>query len=81
MNGFAKQILAVQPSARVVVLGDLDDFEFSGTMSALTSGSVLPPLVNSLPAGERYTYVYQGNSQALDRILTSQPGKGSRSRH
>ncbi|AJF68428.1 endonuclease/exonuclease/phosphatase family protein [Streptomyces vietnamensis] len=71
VNGFVKQILAVQPSARVVVLGDLNDFEFSNTVTTLTSGGVLTPLVNSLPAGERYTYVYQGNSQAIDHILTS----------
>ncbi|MCJ0872138.1 endonuclease/exonuclease/phosphatase family protein [Streptomyces sp. AP-93] len=71
VNTFVKQLLAVQSSARVVVLGDLNDFEFSGTMSALASGGVLTPLAGSLPAGERYTYVYQGNSQALDHILTS----------
>ncbi|WP_426404644.1 endonuclease/exonuclease/phosphatase family protein [Streptomyces sp. R-07] len=71
VNGFVKQLLAVQPSARVVVLGDLNDFEFSGTVTTLTSGGVLTPLVNSLPAGERYTYVYEGNSQAIDHILTS----------
>jgi predicted extracellular nuclease len=28
-------------------------------------------LVNKLPANERYTYVFQGNSQVLDHILTS----------
>ncbi|MFG1665084.1 endonuclease/exonuclease/phosphatase family protein [Streptomyces sp. Y7] len=71
VNTFVKQLLNVQPSARVVVLGDLNDFEFSNTLSTLTSGSVLTPLVNTLPAPERYTYVYQGNSQVLDHILTS----------
>ncbi|MEU6093271.1 endonuclease/exonuclease/phosphatase family protein [Streptomyces sp. NPDC047079] len=71
VNTFAKQLLAVQPSARVVVLGDLNDFEFSGTLSTLTSGTGLTDLPTTLPAGERYTYVYQGNSQVLDHILTS----------
>ncbi|MEU1226535.1 endonuclease/exonuclease/phosphatase family protein [Streptomyces sp. NPDC005828] len=71
VNGFVKQLLAVQPSARVVVLGDLNDFEFSNTVTTLTSGGVLTPLVGTLPAAERYTYVYQGNSQAIDHILTS----------
>ena len=28
-------------------------------------------LVTSLPADERYTYVYEGNSQVLDHILVS----------
>ncbi|MFF0749428.1 endonuclease/exonuclease/phosphatase family protein [Streptomyces sp. NPDC004267] len=71
VNAFVKQVLAVQPSARVVVVGDLNDFEFSNTVTKLTAGGVLTPLINSLPAAERYTYVYQGNSQALDHILTS----------
>lgn len=71
VNGFVKQVLAVQPSARVVVLGDLNDFEFSGTLGALTAGNVLTPLVSTLSAAERYTYVYDGNSQAIDHILTS----------
>ncbi|MFI1733758.1 endonuclease/exonuclease/phosphatase family protein [Streptomyces acidicola] len=71
VNTFVKQLLAVQPSARVVVLGDLNDFEFSGTLSTLTAGIGLTDLPATLPAGERYTYVYQGNSQVLDHILTS----------
>ncbi|MFE7217041.1 endonuclease/exonuclease/phosphatase family protein [Streptomyces sp. NPDC057611] len=71
VNTFVKQLLAVQSSARVVVLGDLNDFEFSGALSTLTSGTGLTDLPATLPAGERYTYVYQGNSQVLDHILTS----------
>ncbi|MFF4569365.1 endonuclease/exonuclease/phosphatase family protein [Streptomyces sp. NPDC001410] len=71
VNGFVKQLLAVQPSARVVVLGDLNDYEFSGTLSTLTSGTGLTDLPVTLPVAERYTYVYQGNSQVLDHILTS----------
>ncbi|RMB83925.1 endonuclease/exonuclease/phosphatase family protein [Streptomyces shenzhenensis] len=71
VNAFVKQLLAVQPSARVVVLGDLNDYEFSGTLSTLTAGTGLTDLPGTLPAGERYTYVYQGNSQVLDHILTS----------
>lgn len=32
---------------------------------------MLYPAIKSLPRSERYTYVYQGNSQVLDQILTS----------
>jgi predicted extracellular nuclease len=28
-------------------------------------------LITTLPAGERYSYVYEGNSQVLDHIVTS----------
>ncbi|MFG3493469.1 endonuclease/exonuclease/phosphatase family protein [Streptomyces sp. NPDC047928] len=71
VNAFVKDILAVQKKADVVVLGDINDFEFSATTQALTDGGALYPAVLSLPRSERYSYVYQGNSQVLDQILTS----------
>ncbi|WP_406860196.1 endonuclease/exonuclease/phosphatase family protein [Streptomyces sp. HUAS MG47] len=73
VNAFVKDVLAVQKQADVVVLGDINDFEFSATTEALTDGGVLYPAVKSLPRDERYSYVFQGNSQVLDQILTS-PG-------
>ncbi|MET7753079.1 endonuclease/exonuclease/phosphatase family protein [Streptomyces sp. NPDC005389] len=73
VNGFVKQLLAVEKQADVLVVGDINDFEFSGTTEALTDGGALYPAVKSLPRSERYSYVYQGNSQVLDQILTS-PG-------
>ncbi|MFP3990501.1 endonuclease/exonuclease/phosphatase family protein [Streptomyces sp. E11-3] len=71
VNGLVKDILKVQKKADVIVLGDINDFEFSATTEALTDGGVLYPAVKSLPREERYSYVYQGNSQVLDQILTS----------
>ncbi|MER6499589.1 endonuclease/exonuclease/phosphatase family protein [Streptomyces sp. NPDC001455] len=73
VNTFVKSLLAADDSARVITLGDLNDFSFSPTMDALTDGKVLRPLIDTLPADERYSYVYDGNSQTLDHILTS-PG-------
>ncbi|MET9950807.1 endonuclease/exonuclease/phosphatase family protein [Streptomyces sp. NPDC006339] len=73
VNAFVKDVLALDKQADVVVLGDINDFEFSGTTQALTEGGALFPAITSLPRGERYSYVYQGNSQVLDQILTS-PG-------
>ncbi|MGW2559671.1 endonuclease/exonuclease/phosphatase family protein [Streptomyces sp. NPDC001514] len=71
VNAFVKDVLKAQRNADVVVLGDINDFEFSATTQALTDGGVLYPAIKSLPRGERYSYVYQGNSQVLDQILTS----------
>ncbi|MER5932269.1 endonuclease/exonuclease/phosphatase family protein [Streptomyces sp. NPDC002054] len=76
VNGFVKEILAAQKNANVVVLGDINDFEFSETTKALTDGGALYAAVNSLPKSERYSYVFQGNSQVLDQILTSPAIKG-----
>ncbi|MFB8167938.1 lamin tail domain-containing protein [Kitasatospora purpeofusca] len=68
---FTDQILAVDPNAAVIVLGDLNDFEFSQTADLLTAGGSLVDLPRTLPLAERYTYVYEGNSQVLDHILIS----------
>ncbi|MFJ5706650.1 endonuclease/exonuclease/phosphatase family protein [Streptomyces sp. NPDC093105] len=73
VNAFVKEIIAVDKQADVLVVGDINDFEFSGTTEALTDGGALHAAVTSLPRPERYSYVYQGNSQVLDQILTS-PG-------
>ncbi|MDQ8701718.1 endonuclease/exonuclease/phosphatase family protein [Streptomyces sp. LHD-70] len=75
VNAFVKKVLKAQKSADVVVLGDINDFEFSATTETLTDGGALKAAVKSLPRAERYSYVYQGNSQVLDQILTS-PGVG-----
>ncbi|MEV6397501.1 endonuclease/exonuclease/phosphatase family protein [Streptomyces sp. NPDC051907] len=71
VNAFVKDILKVQRGADVVVLGDINDFEFSATSKALSDGGALYPAIKSLPRSERYSYVFQGNSQVLDQILTS----------
>ncbi|CAL9390389.1 hypothetical protein SUDANB58_01241 [Streptomyces sp. enrichment culture] len=71
VNTFVKEILAVQKNADVVVLGDINDFEFSTTTRILEGDGELWSAVKSLPRSERYSYVYQGNSQALDQILVS----------
>ncbi|MGW0708105.1 lamin tail domain-containing protein [Streptomyces sp. NPDC002643] len=71
VNTFVKSLLAADKDAKAVVLGDLNDFEFSQTTTALTDGEVLTPLISTLPAAERYTYVFDGNSQTLDHILTT----------
>ncbi|MFF7453082.1 endonuclease/exonuclease/phosphatase family protein [Kitasatospora sp. NPDC008115] len=68
---FTDQILAVDPNASVIVLGDINDFEFSRTTDLLTAGGSLVDLPRTLPLAERYTYVYEGNSQVLDHILIS----------
>ncbi|MEU8462899.1 endonuclease/exonuclease/phosphatase family protein [Streptomyces sp. NPDC029003] len=71
VNGFVKQLLAADKKAAVLAVGDINDFEFSGTAQALEDGGALYSAIKSLPKAERYSYVYQGNAQVLDQILTS----------
>lgn len=66
----------------VIVTGDFNDFPFSRTLQILTerrantglpSPFVGPPvnLMAQRPANDRYSYVFDGNSQAIDHILVA----------
>jgi hypothetical protein len=67
---FVRELLQADPTANVIVLGDLNDFEFSAPLAVLEEAG-LHALIEELPEPERYTYVFQGNSQALDHIFAS----------
>ncbi|MFI1001087.1 endonuclease/exonuclease/phosphatase family protein [Streptomyces galbus] len=71
VNAFVKDVLDTQKNADVIALGDINDFEFSGTAQILEGDGELWSAIKSLPRSERYTYDYQGNQQVLDQILVS----------
>ena len=71
VKAFVDEILGIDPDANVVVLGDLNDFEFSAPLTTLEGGGDLSTLIESLPQGERYSYVFDGNAQTLDHIVVS----------
>ncbi|WP_179829849.1 endonuclease/exonuclease/phosphatase family protein [Nocardiopsis aegyptia] len=68
---FAEDLLAVDPEANLIVMGDLNDFPFSPTLDILTADGLLANPMDALPEEERYNYVFDGNSQALDHILVN----------
>jgi uncharacterized protein len=70
VNRFARDIQRLDPLGNYVVLGDINDFEFSETVQILQGFQMLD-LYYLLPPNERYSYVFEGNSQALDHILVS----------
>jgi predicted extracellular nuclease len=71
VNEFVRELLAADKQARVIVLGDINDFDFSETVDILESGGALTTLFDLLPQNERYSYDFEGNSQVLDQILVS----------
>ena len=73
-HDFINAIVSADPNADVIVMGDLNDFQFSDTVSILKgTPGILEDLIDTLPASERYSYVFEGNSQTLDHILFSTP--------
>jgi hypothetical protein len=78
-HNFINQILAIDKKADVVVVGDLNDYQFSPALSVLKTGtadgsgkSTLTDLITTLPANQQYTYDFDGVSEVLDHILVSQ---------
>lgn len=71
VHTFVAALLQDEPETNVIVLGDFNDFPFSPTIEETLCGDLLLNLHQKLPPEERYTYIYQGNSQALDHILVS----------
>jgi predicted extracellular nuclease len=70
VHNFVDSILTLDANASVVVLGDLNDYEFSNPIVTL-KGSTLHTLIETLPPSERYSYNFDSNSQTLDHIVVS----------
>ena len=78
VHDFVQQILAIDKKADIVVLGDLNDYQFSPSLTQLRTGtgdgtgtSILTDLISTLPLDQQYTYDYDGISQVLDHILVT----------
>lgn len=70
VSNFVASVKAQNPKANIVSLGDFNDFEFSQSLK-IHKGQHLTNMIEKVDESNRYTYVYQGNSQVLDHILVS----------
>lgn len=68
-------LLKADSLAKIVVLGDFNEFQFEEPLSILEGTSnrsqVLFNLDAKLPETEKYSYIFKGNSQKIDHILVS----------
>lgn len=62
------QIRATEPDASIAVIGDLNSYYHSLPLDTLREAGMMDVL-DRLPEDQRYTYIYQGESQALDHIM------------
>ena len=67
---FVEEIKAKNPDANIVSVGDYNDYQFSDAMK-LFEGELMTNMINHVEKSDRYTYLFQGNSQVLDHILVS----------
>ena len=71
VNSFVKDILEKDPTARIIVAGDLNDFPWSETVRTLKGGE-LTNLWDDLEKDVWFSYIYEGNAEVLDQILVSE---------
>ena len=72
VRDFINNELATDPSLKIGVFGDFNGFYFEGAVGALEAGGVMTDLHRLLPSEERYSYVFDGNSQAIDQAVVTQ---------
>lgn len=79
VRDYVAGLLDNDADAKVVVLGDLNEFQFNTPLLTLKGEAfaLLTDLIETLPLLERYSYLFEGNAQALDHILVS-PGLAGR---
>lgn len=70
IHDFAADLLACDPRAAIVLLGDLNDVPGSKTLKLL-KGEQFHNLLDDLPHGQCYTRWHGSQPQALDHILIS----------
>ena len=75
VRDFVARGLAARRDAHMVVAGDFNEFAFVSPLRILEER--LHNLTLDLPAGERYSYIFEGNAQSLDHILVSPSLKAS----
>ncbi len=83
MRDFVNQLFEADPNASIMVSGDLNDFQFGEPgegsdhpLAILEGEGSEVPLINLVELekeAERFTFVFDGNSQVLDHMLLS-PG-------
>lgn len=67
---FVSEIKTDNPEANIVSLGDFNDFQFAESL-LIHEGDLMTNMINHVDEADRYSYVFQGNSQVLDHIIVS----------
>ncbi len=74
LNGLAAELLAVDPAARIIALGDFNDTDRSPVLALLADsaqGGVFANALAFVPQAARYSYNFGGVSELIDEILVS----------
>jgi predicted extracellular nuclease len=76
LNKYVDSLLDADKDARVIVLGDFNTFEFTNDLTEILPGTtdgkaIMKSLLNEVEDDNRYTYIFDGNSQVLDHMFAT----------
>jgi VCBS repeat-containing protein len=68
---YVNNALATDPSLKLGVMGDFNGFYFEGGVGAIEASGLLTDLHRLNAPEERYSYLFDGNLQAIDHMLVT----------
>lgn len=72
LNELVNEILATDAAAKIIVMGDFNDYNQSPPILSLTTGAgQLVDALQRVPEAERYSFVFSGASQLIDGMFVS----------
>lgn len=71
INELVEALLSEQPQARIMVIGDFNDYFLSPTLQIMTEEGPLDNALGQVAENERYSYIFSGASQLIDGLLLS----------
>lgn len=71
VSELVQELLSSPTTDHVIVMGDFNDYDGSAIWRSLGGQGVLLDALSSVPAEERYSYIFDGASQLIDWILVS----------
>ena len=81
LNDYVDSLPGIKGGSRVIVVGDMNTFEFTDDLTEILPGvgakKMLTNLIDALADDNVYTFNFEGNSQVLDQFLVSNKLEGS----
>lgn len=76
LNDYVDFLLSANKNARVIVTGDFNTFEFTDDLMQILPGTldgkaILKELLSEIEDDNRYSYIFEGNSQVLDHMFAT----------
>ncbi|KAI8807086.1 Endonuclease/exonuclease/phosphatase, partial [Cladochytrium replicatum] len=72
VRAFIDKILAIEPTAKIMSVGDLNEYAFVEPVQIIVRDGKMVDLMDAkLPVVERYSYNFDGQCQALDHAIVS----------